>query len=147
MLYLVHLAHAGMAVRFQLAMLKLVWMKSQWGGTQWSLTSLDLKVRGHSEKYWVVSFYGTRTTSSFQAGRQSQHRLRVVACHLHLHHLQEAHPMTTTTTARVHLDLRRSLRLVLNNAGAQSDKCRPSQEYLIRIFLLDLTIVLTRKPT
>jgi hypothetical protein len=31
----------------------------------WSLTSLDPKMRGHSEKYWVDSFYGTRTTSRF----------------------------------------------------------------------------------
>jgi hypothetical protein len=72
----------------------------------WSLTSLDLKMRGHSEKYWIESFYGTRTTSRFQARPQGQHRLRVVVGHLHLHHLQEALPMTTATTIRVHLDHR-----------------------------------------
>ncbi len=50
MLYLDHLTHAGIAVRFQLAMLKSGWMKSWRGFTHWSLTSLELKVRGHSEK-------------------------------------------------------------------------------------------------
>ena len=62
MLYLVHLTHAGKTVRFQLAMLKSWWMKSYRGLMLWSLTSLDLEMRGHSEKLKVVSFYGTRRT-------------------------------------------------------------------------------------
>ena len=70
MLYLVHLAQSGIIVRFQLAMLESGWMKSYRGFMIWSLTSLDLKVRRHSDKFWVVSFYGTRSTSSFQARRQ-----------------------------------------------------------------------------
>jgi hypothetical protein len=37
---------------------------------------------------------------------KGQHRLRVVAGHLHLHHLQALH-MTMATTTRVHLDHRR----------------------------------------
>ena len=156
MLYLVHLTHAGKTVRFQLAMLKSGWMKSYRGFMIWSLTSLDLKMRGYSEKLWVLSFYGTRTTSSFQARRQGQHRLRVVAGHLHLQ--EPTHPMTSTTTTRVHLDLRRRtwvgrlrrrlcpLRTIRGSgSAAQNDKSRPSQEYLIRIFLSELTTVLTRK--
>jgi hypothetical protein len=69
--------------------------------SHWSLTCLDLKMSRHSEKSRVVSFYGTRKTSSFQAWC---HRHRVVAGH---HHLR-VHPVTTTTTTtRVHLDLHR----------------------------------------
>jgi hypothetical protein len=74
-LYLLALMYAGMAVRFQLAMLKSGWMKSCQGFMIWSSISLDQKMRGHSEKYWVESFYGTRITSSFQARPQGQHRL------------------------------------------------------------------------
>jgi hypothetical protein len=94
-----------------------------------SSTSLDPKMRGNSEKYWVESSYRTRTTSSFQDRPQGQHRLRVVACHLHLHHLQAPH-MVTATTTRVHLDhhrrtwvghlRRRSLRILSGSVPART---------------------------
>jgi hypothetical protein len=92
--------YGGMAVRFQLAMLKSGWIKSCRGFMIWSLTSLDPKMRGHSEKYWVESFYQIRTTSSFQARPQGQHRLRVIAGHIHLHHLQALH-MTTAESISI----------------------------------------------
>jgi hypothetical protein len=102
--YLVDLEKSSMAVRFKLAMLMSGWMQLYWGMSLWSLTSLNLKRRQHLEKSLVVSFFGIRNTSCFQARRQGGHPLlRVLA----IHHLQ-VHPSTmigTTTRARVHLDL------------------------------------------
>ena len=45
MLWLVNLEHAGMAVRFKLAMLVSGWMKFYPDMSHWSLTSLELKGR------------------------------------------------------------------------------------------------------
>jgi hypothetical protein len=59
--------NSGMAVRFELAMLVSRWMQLYRGMSPSSLTSLDLKRRQHLEKYWVVSFFGIRNTSCFQA--------------------------------------------------------------------------------
>jgi hypothetical protein len=65
MRYLVDLENSSMAMRFELAMLVSGWMQFYRGMSPWSLTSLDLKRRQHLEKYWVVSFFGTRNASCF----------------------------------------------------------------------------------
>jgi hypothetical protein len=71
-------------VGHQLAMLVSGWMQLYQGMSPWSLISLDLKRRQHLEKYWVVSFFGIRNTSCFQAQRQGGHPLLWV---LAIHHL------------------------------------------------------------
>jgi hypothetical protein len=101
MRYLLDLDKSGMAVRFELAMLML-------GRIPWSLTSLDLKRRQNLEKYWVVSFFGIRNTSFFQARRQGGHPLLQV---LAIHH--PSMMIGTTTRARVYLDLHRSVSRLL----------------------------------
>jgi hypothetical protein len=73
--YLLDLDNSGMAMRFELAMLVSGWMQLYWGMSPSSLTSMDLKRRQHLEKYWVVSFFGIRNTSSFQARCQGGHPL------------------------------------------------------------------------
>jgi hypothetical protein len=104
MRYLLDLDNSGMAVRFELAILMSGWMQLCRGTSPSSLMLLDLKRRQHLEKYWVVSFFGIRNTSCFQALRQGGHPLlRVLAIH---------HPSTmigTTTRARVHIHLRLSV--------------------------------------
>jgi hypothetical protein len=71
--------------------------------------SLELDVAGPEEettlgKYWVVSFFGIRNSSCFQARHQGGHPLlRVLA----IHHLSTM--IGTTTRARVHIDLRLSV--------------------------------------
>jgi hypothetical protein len=82
MRYLLDLDKPGMAVRFELVMLMSGWMQLCRGMSPSSLTLLDLKRRQHLEKYWVVSFFGIRNTSCFQARRQGSHPLlRVLAIH------------------------------------------------------------------
>ena len=98
-------------MRFQMAMVVSAWIKFYPDMNQWSLKFLELMMRGHWETSGVVSFYGARNTSCFQARCQGDQRLHRVD----IHHLQ-VHMMTrgTTTTARVHLDLRRHITRLLS---------------------------------
>src|SRR5664279_2921379 len=92
-------------MRFQMAMVVSAWINLYRDMNHWSLTFLELMMRGHWETSGVVSFYGARNTSCFQARRQGHHRLLLVAIHdLQVHMMTRGTP---TTTTRVHLDLRR----------------------------------------
>lgn len=155
MLYLVHRKRPTMEVRFQLAMLVSVWMKFYLCVSHYSLTSLEVKGRRHWEKSRVASFFGKKNTSSFQARHQGHllhretiHHLqgnrllpvhRLLQVHLQVHRLLPVIVQSMTPT-RVHLNLRSRLHPLRAKSGrisplrraitdAQSDSCRPSQEY------------------